>query len=75
LNPSRVTACPVWFGTLGERAVRVTGRHAGGWILSLGCVPEDDLLAMRGRVLAAGEDTGPGLRLRAQPAGPDRRSA
>lgn len=41
-----------------EPALRVTGRHADGWIPSLGYVPDDELLAMRGKVLAARGDAG-----------------
>jgi hypothetical protein len=34
----------------------VTGRHANGWIPSLGHVPDDDLPVMLGKVLAARGD-------------------
>jgi alkanesulfonate monooxygenase SsuD/methylene tetrahydromethanopterin reductase-like flavin-dependent oxidoreductase (luciferase family) len=57
LEPKPAHRIPIWLGTFGDRALRVTGRHADGWIPSLGYVPDDDLLAMRRKVLAA-RDTG-----------------
>jgi Luciferase-like monooxygenase len=53
LEPKPAPYIPIWLGTFGDRALRVTGRHADGWIPSLGYVPDDDLLAMRRKVLAA----------------------
>ena len=53
LEPKPAHRIPIWLGTFGDRALRVTGRHADGWIPSLGYVPEDDLLAMHDKVLAA----------------------
>ena len=53
LEPKPAHYIPIWLGTFGDRALRVTGRHADGWIPSLGYVPDDDLLAMRRKVLAA----------------------
>jgi alkanesulfonate monooxygenase SsuD/methylene tetrahydromethanopterin reductase-like flavin-dependent oxidoreductase (luciferase family) len=53
LEPKPAHHIPIWLGTFGDRALRVTGRHADGWIPSLGYVPDDDLVAMRRKVLAA----------------------
>jgi alkanesulfonate monooxygenase SsuD/methylene tetrahydromethanopterin reductase-like flavin-dependent oxidoreductase (luciferase family) len=58
LEPKPTHRIPIWLGTFGDRALRVTGRHADGWIPSLGYVPDDDLLARRGKVLAARGDNG-----------------
>jgi alkanesulfonate monooxygenase SsuD/methylene tetrahydromethanopterin reductase-like flavin-dependent oxidoreductase (luciferase family) len=53
LEPKPAHRIPIWLGTFGDRALRVTGRHADGWIPSLGYRPEEDLPIMRGKVLAA----------------------
>jgi alkanesulfonate monooxygenase SsuD/methylene tetrahydromethanopterin reductase-like flavin-dependent oxidoreductase (luciferase family) len=53
LEPKPAHHIPIWLGTFGDRALRVTGRHADGWIPSLGYVPDDELRAMRRKVLAA----------------------
>jgi probable F420-dependent oxidoreductase len=53
LEPKPERHIPVWLGTFGDRALRVTGRLADGWIPSLGYVTDAELLAMRGKVLAA----------------------
>jgi alkanesulfonate monooxygenase SsuD/methylene tetrahydromethanopterin reductase-like flavin-dependent oxidoreductase (luciferase family) len=49
---------PVWFGTFGPRALRLTGELADGWIPSLGYAGADRLPAMRAAVLAAAADSG-----------------
>lgn len=49
---------PVWLGTFGDRALRVTGRLADGWIPSRGSAPPDRVTAMRDRVLAAAREAG-----------------
>ena len=56
LEPKPAHRIPIWLGTFGDRALRVTGRHADGWIPSLGYLPDDDLLARRRKVLAARGD-------------------
>ena len=58
LEPKPARRIPIWLGTFGDRALRVTGRHADGWIPSLGYLPDDDLPAMRSKVLAARGDNG-----------------
>jgi alkanesulfonate monooxygenase SsuD/methylene tetrahydromethanopterin reductase-like flavin-dependent oxidoreductase (luciferase family) len=65
LEPKPAHRIPIWLGTFGDRALRVTGRHADGWIPSLGYVPDDQLLAMHGKVLAARGDTARGDTARA----------
>jgi probable F420-dependent oxidoreductase len=60
LEPKPDRRIPIWLGTFGPRALRLTGRVADGWIPSHGQVPLDDVAAMRSRVLdavhAAGRD-------------------
>jgi len=58
LEPKPAHRIPIWLGTFGDRALRVTGRQADGWIPSLGYVPDHELPAMRDKVLAAREGTG-----------------
>lgn len=58
LEPKPEHSIPIWLGTFGDRALAVTGRHADGWIPSLGYAPFDQLAAMRGKVLAAAEQAG-----------------
>ncbi len=49
---------PIWLGTFGDRALRVTGQRADGWIPSTGYVPDEELLVMHRKVLAAAESAG-----------------
>lgn len=49
---------PIWLGTFGDRALAVTGRHADGWIPSLGQVTVAELEVMRAKVLAAARQAG-----------------
>ncbi len=58
LEPKPGHRIPVWLGTFGDRALAVTGRHADGWIPSLGYAPADQLPAMRDKVLAAARGAG-----------------
>jgi alkanesulfonate monooxygenase SsuD/methylene tetrahydromethanopterin reductase-like flavin-dependent oxidoreductase (luciferase family) len=58
LEPKPAHRIPIWLGTFGDRALRVTGQHADGWIPSLGYVPDDVLLAMHDKVMAAREGAG-----------------
>jgi alkanesulfonate monooxygenase SsuD/methylene tetrahydromethanopterin reductase-like flavin-dependent oxidoreductase (luciferase family) len=58
LEPKPGHRIPVWLGTFGERALRVTGAYADGWIPSLGYVPTSRLAAMRDTVLAAAVEAG-----------------
>jgi alkanesulfonate monooxygenase SsuD/methylene tetrahydromethanopterin reductase-like flavin-dependent oxidoreductase (luciferase family) len=58
LEPKPARRIPVWLGTFGPRALRVTGRLADGWIPSHGYVALDELPAMRARVLGAARDAG-----------------
>lgn len=58
LEPKPGHHIPVWLGTFGPRALAVTGRLADGWIPSLGYTPPEELLVMRGRVLAAARAAG-----------------
>ena len=60
MEPKPGRRIPVWMGTFGPRALRVTGELADGWIPSLGFAEPADLPAMRRRVddaaRAAGRD-------------------
>ncbi len=58
LEPKPGHRIPIWLGTFGDRALRVTGRCADGWIPSLGHAPADRLSAMRATVLTAAQDAG-----------------
>jgi alkanesulfonate monooxygenase SsuD/methylene tetrahydromethanopterin reductase-like flavin-dependent oxidoreductase (luciferase family) len=58
LEPKPGRRIPIWLGTFGDRALGVTGRHADGWIPSLGHVPAGQLGAMRDKVLAAARQAG-----------------
>lgn len=58
IEPRPAHRIPIWMGTFGPRALRVTGELADGWIPSLGYVSDDDLPAMRGRVRAAASAVG-----------------
>jgi len=58
LEPKPAHRIPIWLGTFGPRALAVTGRLADGWIPSLGYASLDELIVMRGRVLAAARAAG-----------------
>jgi len=58
IEPKPSHHIPIWLGTFGDRALAVTGRHADGWIPSLGHVPAGQLPIMRGKVLAAARQAG-----------------
>lgn len=58
LEPKPGHPIPIWLGTFGDRALRVTGRLADGWIPSLGHAPLDRITVMRERVLAAAQQAG-----------------
>ncbi len=58
LEPKPAHRVPIWLGTFGNRALALTGRHADGWIPSLGYASAAELTAMRGRVLAAAQAAG-----------------
>jgi len=58
LEPKPAHPIPIWLGTFGDRALRVTGQRADGWIPSLGYLPLDRYQAMRERVLAAAAEAG-----------------
>jgi probable F420-dependent oxidoreductase len=58
LEPKPVRPIPIWLGTFGPRALKVTGQLADGWIPSHGYVPMDEVIAMRTRLLDAAHDAG-----------------
>jgi probable F420-dependent oxidoreductase len=49
---------PIWLGSYGPRALRLTGRTADGWIPSLTRVSLDEAVAMRDTVLDAARAAG-----------------
>jgi alkanesulfonate monooxygenase SsuD/methylene tetrahydromethanopterin reductase-like flavin-dependent oxidoreductase (luciferase family) len=58
LEPRPARSIPIWLGTFGPRALRVTGQLADGWIPSLSHAGVDQLPAMRAAVLSAAADAG-----------------
>lgn len=58
LEPKPKRRIPIWLGTFGPRALRLTGRLADGWIPSLGYMPKEQLPPMRDRVIAAAREAG-----------------
>jgi alkanesulfonate monooxygenase SsuD/methylene tetrahydromethanopterin reductase-like flavin-dependent oxidoreductase (luciferase family) len=58
LEPKPARRIPIWLGTFGPRALKITGRLADGWIPSRGYVPDDQLPVMRQAVLDAAERHG-----------------
>jgi probable F420-dependent oxidoreductase len=58
LEPKPDRPIPIWLGTFGDRALRVTGELADGWIPSYGFGPLDRYRAMRERVVTAAGDAG-----------------
>jgi alkanesulfonate monooxygenase SsuD/methylene tetrahydromethanopterin reductase-like flavin-dependent oxidoreductase (luciferase family) len=58
IEPKPAHRIPVWLGTLGPRALAVTGRVADGWLPSLGNVPDGTLPELRDRVLTAAAEAG-----------------
>jgi probable F420-dependent oxidoreductase len=58
LEPKPAQPIPIWLGTFGDRALRVTGQLADGWIPSYGNRPLCQYQAMRERVLTAAREAG-----------------
>jgi probable F420-dependent oxidoreductase len=58
LEPKPAQPIPIWLGTFGPRALRVTGRLADGWIPSYGYRPLHEYAAMREHVFTAARDAG-----------------
>jgi alkanesulfonate monooxygenase SsuD/methylene tetrahydromethanopterin reductase-like flavin-dependent oxidoreductase (luciferase family) len=58
LEPKPTQPIPIWLGTFGDHALRVTGQLADGWIPSYGYRPLHEYAAMRERVLTAAGDAG-----------------
>lgn len=58
IEPKPEHRIPIWLGTLGNRALAVTGRLADGWIPSVENAPPDRAPAMRERIMAAARDAG-----------------
>jgi alkanesulfonate monooxygenase SsuD/methylene tetrahydromethanopterin reductase-like flavin-dependent oxidoreductase (luciferase family) len=58
LEPKPEHHIPIWLGTFGDRALRLTGRLADGWIPSLAMAPPERIPAMRARILAGARAAG-----------------
>lgn len=58
LEPRPERPLPLWLGTYGPRALRLTGRVADGWIPSYPFAPPDRWRGMRDTVRRAAEDAG-----------------
>ncbi len=58
LEPKPARPVPIWLGTFGDRALRVTGQLADGWFPSYGNRPLSQYQAMRERVLTAAREAG-----------------
>jgi probable F420-dependent oxidoreductase len=58
IEPRPAHPIPVWLGTYGPRALRLTGTLADGWVPSLGRVGLKQASAMRATVRAAAEAAG-----------------
>ena len=58
LEPKPAHRIPIWLGTYGPRALRVTGELADGWIPSLGFAPPDQVPALLDRIRTAAAAAG-----------------
>jgi probable F420-dependent oxidoreductase len=58
IEPKPAHPIPIWLGTYGPRALRMTGALADGWVPSLGRVDLDEAVAMRGTVRDAATTAG-----------------
>jgi probable F420-dependent oxidoreductase len=58
IEPRPAGPIPIWLGSYGPRALRITGALADGWIPSLGRLSLDEAAAMRATVRAAAQDAG-----------------
>ena len=58
IEPKPERRIPIWLGTLGPRALAVTGRVADGWIPSYDLAPPQVAAGMRERILTAARDAG-----------------
>ncbi|HEV3474618.1 MAG TPA: LLM class flavin-dependent oxidoreductase [Actinomycetota bacterium] len=58
ISPPPDTPIPLWLGTYGPRALRLTGRTADGWLPSYRYAPPDRWIGMRDAVRKAAEEAG-----------------
>src|SRR4051812_5304058 len=58
IEPKPEVPIPIWLGTYGPRALRLTGRVADGWIPSLGYASEEEIGPMLQRVVDAALEAG-----------------
>ncbi len=57
-EPKPTRPIPIWLGTYGARALKVTGQLADGWIPSAGFAPPDQIPAMRDQIWDAAQNAG-----------------
>jgi alkanesulfonate monooxygenase SsuD/methylene tetrahydromethanopterin reductase-like flavin-dependent oxidoreductase (luciferase family) len=58
IEPKPARPIPIWLGTYGPRALRMTGALADGWVPSLGRLDLDQAVAMRATVRDAATASG-----------------
>lgn len=58
IEPKPEHEIPIWLGTFGPRALRVTGELADGWIPTLAYLPDAEIDGLRSRILRAAEAAG-----------------
>jgi alkanesulfonate monooxygenase SsuD/methylene tetrahydromethanopterin reductase-like flavin-dependent oxidoreductase (luciferase family) len=57
IEPKPAHRIPIWTGAYGQRALRLTGQLADGWIPSIGRIGLDKAVALRDQVLGSLEQT------------------
>jgi alkanesulfonate monooxygenase SsuD/methylene tetrahydromethanopterin reductase-like flavin-dependent oxidoreductase (luciferase family) len=58
LEPKPSRRIPIWLGTLGPRALRLTGRLADGWIPSLDLAPPERVPMLHEQILRGAHEAG-----------------
>jgi alkanesulfonate monooxygenase SsuD/methylene tetrahydromethanopterin reductase-like flavin-dependent oxidoreductase (luciferase family) len=58
IEPRPAHPIPIWLGSYGPRALRLTGAVADGWVPSLGRLSLDEAVTMRSAVRIAAQDAG-----------------
>lgn len=58
IEPKPEGAIPIWLGTFGKNALRVTGRVADGWIPTFSMASPEDIPRMRERIFEGAKEAG-----------------
>ncbi|GAA4973473.1 LLM class flavin-dependent oxidoreductase [Pseudonocardia tropica] len=58
ISPRAAHPIPIWLGSYGPRALRLTGERADGWLPSFGRITLEQATRMRAQVVAAARDAG-----------------